>query len=252
MPSNWDLAEFITLVQSKIGTTQADAMLPALQSIPSKFEFCHYHRTQAISLMRPNKTATDPFTQMAEGMRILTLRNEETEKFVQALFGARAHTVAFAQSLHATADLLAKVIYRGLDLPTRHGISLSNTQIGLKRINDQLPAVAELAAVHAKIIDYLSSGSFRYLAAFVNTEKHHEIIDARYSFSVSIGAVASAGIELVAFSYNGASFPKKWASEFFEQEFDDLLERTASVGSALNDYLRTLPLLPSSAPPSGA
>lgn len=242
MPSEWDIGEFATLVKTKIGAPHENAMLPALESIPEKFRFCHYHYSRALELMSPHKKEVkDHFAQTAAAMQMLFGQSEEERRrFIEALFGARAHAVAFAQSLHSTADYLAKVIYRGLDLSGRHSISIQNHQIGLARIKDRISTVTELATVKQKIEDYLSSSSFLYLAAFVNTEKHHEIVDATFSLSFSVGSVASSGLRMKAFQYNGNSFAEKWAIDFFEKDFQSILERTAEVGCALNDYLKTI------------
>jgi len=241
MPSEWDVGEFVSLVKVKIGAAHAEAMLPALESIPEKFRFCHYHYSRALELMSPHKKdVKDHFAQAAAAMSMLFSQSEEERRrFVEALFGARAHSVAFAQCLHSTADYLAKVIYRGLDLSGQHGISIPNHQIGLRKVKEKISTVPELASIEQRIGDYLASPSSRYLSAFVNTEKHHELVDAQFSLSFSVGSVASEGIRMKAFQYSGDSFGEKWAIDFFEKDFQTILERTTELGCVLNDYLKT-------------
>lgn len=242
MPNKWDIGEFAALVRTKIGASHEDAMLPALESIPEKFRFCHYHYSRALELMRPHKKEVkDHFAQTAAAMQMLFGQSvDEQRHFVEALFGARAHSVAYAQSMHSTADYLAKAIYRGLDLKGHHSISIPNHQIGLARVKDRISSVPDLASVRQKIEDYLSSSSFVYLSAFVNTEKHHEIVDATFSLSFSTGSVESAGLRMKAFQYGGSSFAERWAIDFFEKDFQAIVERTTDVGCALNNYLRTI------------
>ncbi len=241
MPSEWDVGEFTTLVKDKMGAAHAEVMLPALESIRDKFVFCHYHYSRALELMSPHKkNLKDHFAQATAAMSLLFSQSEEERRqLVEALFGARAHSVAFAQCLHSTADYLAKVIYRGLDLRGQHSISIPNHQIGLQKVKKDISTIAELAVIKQRIEDYLVSPASRYLSAFVNTEKHHEIVDAQFSLSFSAGSIASAGIRMKAFQYRDENFGEKWAIDFFEKDFHTILERTTEVGCALNDYLKT-------------
>lgn len=247
MPSEWDAGEFVALVRAKVGEGPARALLPALESITDKFRFARYHSMQALDLLRPHKGAPkdDPLVQAAEGMRLLFHQDAaERARFTEALFGAQAHAIAFAQCLHSTADYLAKVAYLGLDLAGRHSISLARHQMSLFKIKERIAAITELVGVHRSMSDYLDSPAFKYLAAFVNTEKHHELIDSRYSLSVSVGSVASSGLQIAAFSYGGPrgleNHPKKWAFDFFEKDFESLIAGTVSVGCSLTDRLRVI------------
>lgn len=247
MPTEWDAGEFVSLVKVKVGDASAEALLPALSSITDKFTFARYHSERALELLRPHKGTPkdDPLVQAAEGMRLLFHQDAaERQKFIEALFGARAHAIAFAQSLHSTADYLAKVTYLGVDLSTRHAITLASHQIGLFKIKKAISGVAELAGVHRALGGYLDSPAFKYLAAFVNTEKHHELINSSYSLSVSVGSVASAGLQIAKFSYSGPAgvemFDKKWAADFFEKDFEALIGETIAVGCSLTDRLKAM------------
>lgn len=102
----------------------------------------------------------------------------------------------------------------------------------------------ELAGLHRDLASYLDSSAFKYLAAFVNTEKHHELINSSFSLSVSVGSVASAGLQIAKFSYDGPagieSYDRKWAADFFEKDFEALLKETIAVGRSLTDRLKVM------------
>jgi len=253
-PPTWDLSEFAKLVTDKIGPTHCDAMLPALNSIHPKLERSRSHSTLALGLMAPHKgsVSNDPIHQAIEGMRMLTVANEQSAKFVESLTQASDHTVAFAQSLHATADYLAKAIYLGFDMRGRHGATLSDTQVGLKNVAKKMETRPALAPVRVAIVNYLTSPAFVYLSAYVNTEKHHLAVSTSYSLSMSVNAVSSGGLQLEGFTYSGATYPKKWASELFENAFSEILAHTIGVGRAASDYLRGLPDLAPLAPVAAA
>ena len=100
--------------------------------------------------------------------------------------------------------------------------------------------IPKLATLRTALVNYLSSPAFRYLSAFVNTEKHHVIIDASFSLSLSVNAVSSGGLQLESFTYKGATYPKKWASELFESDYSEILAQTIRVGNAVSAYLHVL------------
>ena len=247
MPKEWDLNEFTSLVTAKVGAARTQALAPALGSIWDKFSFARYHTSCALELLRPHKGSSkdEPLVQAAEGMRLLFHQDEgERARFMEALFGAQAHAVAFAQCLHSTADYLAKVTYLGLDLRARHNLALAGHQIGLFKIRERIGNIPELSGVHQSIGAYLGSQPFKYLAAFVNTEKHHELVGSSYSLSLSVGAVASAGLQIAAFAYDGKAgpenYPKKWAIDLFEKDFEGLIAQTIDVGCSLTDRLKLM------------
>lgn len=235
----WDLAAFVSLVKAKLGTHQAEAITPTLGSIAAKFGFCHFHAEQAIQLMRPHKKdLSNHFQQVADNMRrFFHTDAAEQQKMMKDLFAARAHTLAFAQCLHSTADYLAKVVYHGLDLPNRFGINIPGYQIGLEKVMNKISQKPDLVDVTGAIRAYLDDTAFNYLAAFVNTEKHHELVQADYSFSFEVGSIPSAGIRIREVQYDGKhgmeNYPKKWVSDFFEADFKTVRERTVDIGAAL-------------------
>src|SRR5215510_625972 len=114
----WDTEEFNQLVQQQLSPHSISLFQPPLDSISWKFFLCRYHIAEA------NRILSEAITQVKEReptkpLRVALMQLQGTDEswmLFTAYRLAEAHTIAFAQALHSTADMMAQVLCISLRL----------------------------------------------------------------------------------------------------------------------------------------
>jgi hypothetical protein len=161
--------------------------------------------------------------------------DEAAEQFRSARLDAVANIVACLQSLHATADTLAHVVYFGLGMDRDSSTKLEERDVQIGRVTDKLRRVSDCASV-VQLLDELKDGpDYKYFAAIVNHSKHRAIVDVLYSISTE--EPGRKGLKLHHFQYAGKDYQARWLDETLPPEYDRQSLLRVKIGRELNQIV---------------
>lgn len=239
----WNIKEFESLVQGCYGEELLKKLESPLSSVLWKFMLADYHADESRRLYRSYISEESEEGSIKELVYVIgqVLKaesgSEEANKFKEARMLSEAHIIAYAQSLHSTADILAQVIYIGINLESNLTKPIPEDNISLKNINDCMRK-KEFALNVVKSIDALiKSPEFQYLQAYVNKTKHQSLVDLTHYVSLN---TPKYGILMLPFEYKGHSFPEKWADDFVIQDFQTIKKSVFCIGHELNKFLEKM------------
>jgi hypothetical protein len=234
----WDTEEFKNLVRGRYGEEQLAKVERPLTSVSWKLVLAQYHAEESKRLYRSYLTEEplDELIQVVNQVLLAASSSEEASKFVEARILSEAHVIAYAQSLHSVADILAQVIYLGLDLEIDLSEPIPMRYLGLHRVCEMVKERLALEVADT-INTFRQSPRFLYLQAYVNTTKHRSLVDVTHSISLELSD-PRYGIKILPFEYKGKSFAEKWAYDFVGQDFRAICEGIFRIGSAMNRSLR--------------
>lgn len=231
---NWNIGEFSKLAEKHLAPQVVASLQLPLLSVRWKFLLCQYHVAES------NRILSEPFTwdedrQVAEAVGKILMQaagTNEGREFAKASFCAEAHAIAFAQSLHSTADTLAQILCISLRL----SLKKRNLHSAVQYLCGN--GIAHRVAVAATT--FQNSDEFRYLRAYVNTTKHISLVPSSYSVGLIPGQERH-GLKVAAFDYDRRHWPEKWISDFMGADFEKLSSLFGAIGTELNEHIRSLP-----------
>jgi hypothetical protein len=193
----WRNGDLYRAILAKHGEGYTKDLRSAIYSFPWKFFLADYHASESKDVIT-RSLPEDKIQARIELLKSLLPGREgpERNRIKIAMFESEAHIIAYAQSIHSVADILASVIYYAFNLKTipLKRNSLSRVKSVLQKHSEYFPLVERIASL-------LSSTTFKYLVAYTNTIKHRQLIDT--SFRVSMNALTHDGVIIKAFEYDG-------------------------------------------------
>jgi len=236
----WNISEFYQLAQHQLLPNEKSFLLLSLVSIQWKFKMCCYHIEEA------NRILSETFTwpeerQLAEAVGKVLMWSADTDKgrkFAEASFYSIAHVIAFAQSLHSTADILAQVLYFSLDLNRFFTENQKKPKLYLNTVVARMKKHRVAPKVVTAANCFLKSNEFHYLSAYVNTTKHKSLVDSPYVIGLVPGQ-EKHGLEITSFEYKLKIYPQKWVTDFIGADFKRLSSMFDATGIELTDFKRS-------------
>ena len=237
--SKWDISLLEHSIRQKIGDSYGNTIHKYLQSFAWKNLIANYHASEFERVINEALASTSGIsnkdsrlTTFTKAIFLAASPDNSNLNIREAQFQAEAHIIASAQATHSLCDILSIIIYWSLRLeiipnpPQLNKLNLFNIQKALNKIPQYLKTLNLI-----KII--ISSSEFEYLSAYVNTTKHHSLVDS--SLSVSFDAENRSGILINDFSMNNKKYKRKLACDFLFKDNKTLLEMLMNVGNSLNE-----------------
>lgn len=178
-----------------------------------------------------------------DGPAILAIapqQDDGLEKYNQFFLECEAHMIASAQAIHATADILAHVVYYAFEIQNsdhrilqERNIKLSSVISALEKV---LPAHPQLEAIHQLLKNLGSDGSFVLISDLVNHAKHR----GGPGICLGIDSLDDGELPLKfgAFSKENTEYPTKNIENVLSPSFQIINETVVEVGIAMNQALR--------------
>lgn len=241
----WTTKEFKDLVKACYGEEQVKKLDRPLSSIFWKKMLAQYHSEESIRLYRSYLSvesvegSKEELIQVVNQVLVAASGSEKENRFLKAVIPSEAHVIAFAQSIHSIADILAQVIYVGLNLDINLTKPIPEDKRNLYNVNEGMRK-KKFAPNVVKSVDTLKQlPEYQYLQAYVNTTKHYRLVNATHFISL-VSETPKYGLQIPLFEYKGHSFTEKWTTDFVVKDFKTIWEGFFCVLNELNKYLRTL------------
>jgi hypothetical protein len=159
---------------------------------------------------------------------------DESLRLFAAYRFAEAHTIAFAQSLHSTADMMAQVLCIGLRL---NRLFKPQENQYLNVVVDRMRQHGVAPSVVTAVTSFLKSNEFLYLRAYVNTTKHISLVPASHTYRLVPGQDQLL-VMINAFKYRNENWPEKSLADFIEVDFERLSTMFDAIGIELTAVVR--------------
>lgn len=207
-----------------------------MQSVRDRLWYAGYHYQEACRLLDSFVSARLTSTCLLDIS--FGLDTEATDDFNRFLLEAGAHVLACVQSMHATADILAHVVYFSL------GINLSPQPIAeriisLAKVVQRLRQETPAAAINALLNELASGGNFAHLSALTNISKHRSIIRPSLNEDWTGAAPERHTLKFGSFSYANKLYPEVAVKDFLKPEYYRCSKLVVDIGNTLNAFLRT-------------
>ena len=140
----WNIEDFKGLVKACYGEEQVQKLDRLLRSVYWKKLLAQYHAEESIKLYRSFLSEKSVEGSEEELIQVIghvikaASGSEKERKFLIARITSEAHLIAFAQSLHSIADILAKVIYIGLNLDINLTVSIPENERNSYGVNKEM------------------------------------------------------------------------------------------------------------------
>ncbi|MBX9258284.1 hypothetical protein H1Q63_30920 [Desmonostoc muscorum CCALA 125] len=153
---------------------------------------------------------------------------------------------SIAANLHSLADVLAHIINVIVLKPLQaESDYLESKKINISSVKDKLKNFSSLHSARQiyiddtvqKIDNLINSREFSYIAAFVNTIKHHSLLDISLQIRLS-GNLVDAGYRLECFSYRDKNFPQTECREVVMNYRKKVIDLVCDIGNSINNYCR--------------
>jgi hypothetical protein len=164
----WNIKEFESLVKGHYGEEQFKMLIRPLSSVTWRFRLARYHADESKRLYRSCfsegsvEGTSDEIVQLVGFVLKAASGSEKADKFNEARIFSEAHLIAYAQSLHSIADILAQVIYLGLNLESNLTKPIPAYHRKLYNVNEGM-RLQKFAPEVVIIIPLLKKGLFTYL-----------------------------------------------------------------------------------------
>ncbi|HET6228832.1 MAG TPA: hypothetical protein VFE05_02070 [Longimicrobiaceae bacterium] len=229
----WAVGEFRKLMLVHLDTPLLAKVQPSVDAVLWKLNICKYHRDEATRLIHgevpPDMEAVD----VLQKILFHATGQKDPKPLCLAHMYSEAHIIAFAQSLHSTADILAQVIciVLGIDSASRR----RKYSPGMKDLKENADVRSRFPLLHEAIRQLLTSPEFHYLDGYTNTVKHRSLVDTLFTLSTKEDR---RGIRIQSFEYGDRKMESKWADNFIGRDFRRYWSLLCSVGMSMNDALR--------------
>lgn len=233
----WDFEELTQSVINRHGREQAEVLGPLLNSVGRKFQIARYHSVESKRLI-DQYFGSDTFENYDKAIDFIFERgngDEEIIRFYNDAFISEANVVAYSQAIHSAYDIIGQIIIVAFNVGH---LFQPKQNIYLHTVKKKLISRGLANDVIAQIGAALNCEHYRYLRAFVNTNKHLCLLSMAHTVEMNAEEETPFGIQINSFRYEEEIFPKKWATNFVTEDFRTLSERIVSVGNSVNDFLR--------------
>lgn len=237
-PRRWEIDETRALLGTRLHS-ERKPLAPMLKAVAARLYHARYH-------FRESKRLLAEYIRYScgeDGPAILAIapqQDDGLEKYNQFFLECEAHMIASAQAIHATADILAHVVYYAFEIQNSNHRILQERNIKLSSvisaIEKVLPTHPQLDAIHQLLKKLGSDGSFVLISDLVNHAKH------RGGPGICLGIDCLDGGELPlkfgAFSKENTEYPTKNIEDVLSPSFEIINETVVEVGIAMNHALR--------------
>ena len=243
----WEHSVLEDSIRLKLGDNYGNKIHVPLQSFAWKKAIANYHACESERVIKEALASTNVIskkdsssTAITKAIFLAASPDNANQHILEAWFLAEAHTIASAQAMHSLCDILSVIVYWSLQLDTVRNSPQLN-KLNLFSVNKPLKNLPQYSETSNLINIITSSPEFAYLAAYVNTTKHHSLVNS--SLSVSFNADNKNGMHIKEFSYidfsgNINNYSSKWTHDFLFVDNYALLQRLITVGNSLNDYFK--------------
>jgi hypothetical protein len=147
--------------------------------------------------------------------------SDKQKEYDRAKITHEANLIGALQTTRNIYDMFSQLV-NGLLLSSSIPVEDCNISRVVKKMAD-----SELKRCLAELLD---SHWFAFVAGFVNTTKHRQLVQHQFSISFEEGAV---GIQIGAFEYNRKQFPPYWSDEVLRGVLS-VKNKIVDCGCALN------------------
>ena len=234
-------------VRLQHGDAVADLLHTPAQSIAWKIKMGHYHACESVRVLKEAIYDSEAISEndhesiaAAKAIILSAGREPRATPLNAARFQAEAHTIAAAQSLHSTADIMASVVFWALNFPKCEKAPDLH-RLNVYQVRDYLQNKPNYTDIHHAIDALLESDQFKYLTAYVNTTKHRSLVQVQYTAHVDPTDNPRQGLRIKAFEYcrakdNIESYDELWAEDFLFSEAQHVRNGILTIGNALNAF----------------
>jgi len=236
---SWDLKELKDLVREKYGPRAAEELEFYISSISKKINIAAYHSLESRELLKVLFAQITEDYSYSHGLKlmfgVMTANVDEDLRMKSSLFynnswKAEAHVVACAYAVLSVIDIMAQVINCTLDL------KIPVNDVTVYKVKGEITEYDNLLKKTKELLCY---DEYKYLQAFVNSQKHVFFIPITYTFKMQaeIGEKAH-GLKIPSFKFNGKSYCEKWSDDFVTTEFVKVKDKVLEIGIELNSILK--------------
>jgi hypothetical protein len=233
--TQWSLEETRELVQARYGRPQLELVRPSLQSLGERQGYAGYHFHEARGLV--DSWVSTRLTEVSLLQIVVGDDEEAVSEFNTLMLKTGAHVLACVQSMHATADILAHVVYFSLGM-NRAGLPIPEVKISLRSVIDRTKSDPRTKSICCLLRDLSSGGGFHHLAALSNLGKHRSIVRPALNEDWTGKAPERHTLKFPPFTYKNKHYPEVAVKEFLEAEYSRNSHLVVATGNAVNDYLR--------------
>jgi hypothetical protein len=147
---------------------------------------------------------------------------------------SEAEAEACAQVLNSMPDILAQIINTSLLKGFLGNNYLHDDKVKIFTVRDKIHKLPNDALkLENEINNLLSSDEFQYIRSFVNTIKHHSLIDSNWSLHMTANST-NQGVHFVKFD----KFKDQFAVYITEECRKKIVEQIIKIGNEINNYLK--------------
>ena len=216
-PTAWDLAAL--RAHLRVNAADFDFANEVVRSLGQDVSIFRYHMATARDALKG--TVDEEHPGGPENFRLIFSVSKKSDEFNFARIVSEAHLISCLHTARGMWDHFAQLLNLIAVAPP---ISISKCDIS--RVVACLPA----SPLRQQISSTLSSQWYRYVMAFVNTAKHHRLIQHVFSVSTEENR---AGVKVGAFTYESESFPAYWGTEVLEGAIE-VKNQVIEAGRLLN------------------
>ncbi len=215
---NYNLDTLREVVREKLGDEQYDKVNFLINSFAWKLEIAKYHEETASKVFE-NYT-------FSNALRLNPGTINSTIELDKLKLISEANTIAFAQSIYSSSDLLANLIVTATNTEVDRDIKLSEIQ---KKLGPNNP-------MKTKIAELLGFIEYKYLKDFVNKTKHISLIESNY---IAYLQENNHGMEFNGFIYNDQEYPQKNYKKIVDELYK-IEQQLIKILQALELFLKSI------------
>ncbi len=243
----WEMKQLEDAVRLQHGDAVADSLHIPTESIAWKIDMGYYHACESVRVLKEaiydSEVISENDHESIAGAKAIILSatgDPRATPLNAARFHAEAHTIAAAQSLHSTADIMASVVFWALNFPQRANAP-DEHHLYLYKVRGHLQNEPNCTDIHDAIDALLNLHQFKYLTAYVNTTKHRSLVQVQYTAHLNPTDNPRQGLRIKAFQYrkgqdNIESYDELWAEDFLFSEAQHVRNGILTIGKALNAF----------------
>lgn len=226
---SWNLNELRDLVLKIHGKKNYIKLFQCSDSIAERLEFAGFHYREAKDIFdqfdwHEDISDTEIFHTLIFG------GNEDSEELEKKKLTARAHIVAFIQSLHSVSDILSHVIYYSLGMNN----AKKERDINLPEVNKWLSNNSNYFTLINLLKEFIDNDSYLYLSALANNSKHRRILSAGLNVNLLETGRNRKEVVFPQFTFNNKTHDKRQALVFIESEYNRQIALVIKIGNELN------------------
>jgi hypothetical protein len=203
-PTAWNLEE----LRSRVRTARSDAdeVLELINSISRSVQIFRYHMETGRDALKGIVNETEP--QGPENFMLILGASERQGEFAYAKIVGEANIIGCLYAARSLWDLFAQLV-NALVLVEPLAVSACD----INRVVAAMPA----SPLRTRLDALLRSHWYTYVAAFINTTKHRQLVQHMMTVSIEEDR---AGIRIGGFTYRAKSFKTYWGHEVLEGAID--------------------------------